>query len=322
MTSDQPLVSVIITCYNIRNYVAAAIHSVIVQTYVHHEIIVVDDGSTDGTVEMLRHHPASNRFTLLNKENGGPSSARNFGIAQSKGEVIAFLDGDDQWEPDKLQTQVDVFMHHPAAGLIFTDFSTFTETGVMVTGKNRSMFAHLEAVPYPFLVSRNNFIYPSTVMIRRSVVELCGGFDESLRGPEDLDLWLRVARQYPILGLHESLTRIRLHLSNISSNIPVMLEHERTVIEKQRPFLSPLTYRIRLARLYFLNADRSVHNGDRLQALRLLGKGMAWYPFLFIPMAIVAAKFIAGGVLVCAARRKIDNCRWLRSCFELLYRRY
>jgi len=317
-----PLVSVIITCYNIRDFIGDALLSVQNQTYVNIEIIVVDDGSTDGTHEKLHALSLNGNVTCLRKENGGPSSARNWGVDRAKGELIAFLDGDDLWEADKLERQVASLLAHPQAGMIFSDFSTFDTDGIVVTCKNKSMFTNLEPVSHAYLVSRNNFIYPSTVVMRKSIVEQYGGFDESLRGPEDWDLWLRVVRHSTVIGLHTPLVKIRQHANNISANVSVMLENERRAVEKQRPYLGRMAYRKRLARLYLLNADRSIHNGNRWQALNLFYKGIIIYPFHVVTVCIVLAKFLVGGKLSNSLRRTIDVNSWLRQCFELVYKKY
>ena len=316
-----PLITVVITCYNIHQYIADAICSVLDQSYRNYEIIIVDDGSTDETRDVIVPF-LTKHIRCLAKENGGPSSARNMGIAHAKGDLIAFLDGDDIWEPGKLTCQVDALLNNPNAGMVFSDFSTFDGSGLFVSCKNRSMFRNLEPLAYRYLVSRNNFIYPTTVIVRKACFEQCGVFDETLRGPEDWDMWLRISRHFNIIGLHAPLARIRQHSSNISMNVSAMLENERRAIEKQIPFLGYLEYRKRLARLYFLNSDRSIHKSDRHEAFRLLIKGVISYPLLFVPFCIVLAKFIVGGKFVEQLRRSIDTNKYLRGIFEVIYRRY
>jgi glycosyltransferase involved in cell wall biosynthesis len=318
--TPRPLVTVIITCYNIRDYLEDAICSVLNQTYDNLEIIVVDDGSTDGTDELMRSYRMA--LVYLEKVNGGPSSARNYGVARARGEFVAFLDGDDIWERFKLEQQVAVLSTHTELGMVFSDFSTFDEAGTVVTEKNKSMFCHLEPLAYEYLVDRNNFIYPSTVLIRKKVLDQVGGFDESLRGPEDWDLWLRIVRYAAIAGIHAPLARIRQHATNISGIVLPMLENERRAIENQRAFLSSICFRKRLARLYLLNADRSIHSGQRIQALVLVCKGMIIFPFHLIPLCIVLVKFFIGGKLMVLLRRAVDGNRLFRQCFELLYRKY
>jgi glycosyltransferase involved in cell wall biosynthesis len=317
----RPLITVIITCYNIQQYVEAALRSVLNQSYGFVEIIVVDDGSSDNTEAVVRPYLSDGRVSFLRKENGGPSSARNHGIQRAQGEFIAFLDGDDVWEPDKLELQAEALLNNPSAGMVFSDFSTFDSSGSFVTCKNKSLFKELEPVQYGFLVSRNNFIYPSTVVVRKKCFEVCGVFDETLRGIEDWELWLRITRHFHILGLHPPLAGIRQHLSNISANVPAMLLTERRAIDMQIPYLSKLDYRKRVARLYYLNADRSVHNGNRTQAFRLLLKGVQSYPQI-LPIGIVVTKMVLGGTTIEALRRGIDEKPIFRRLFELIYKRY
>ncbi|MBK5276977.1 MAG: glycosyltransferase family 2 protein [Desulfuromonadales bacterium] len=321
MTS-MPLVSVIITCFNIRDYISDAIRSVQAQSYDNLEILVVDDGSTDGTHDVLASCLLLDNIRYLKKENGGPSSARNLGITEAKGDFVAFLDGDDIWEPDKLKLQVDALLNNPSAGMIFSDFTTFYNSGSFVTSKNKSMFNGLEPVKYEYLFSRNNFIYPTTVIVKKKCFEVCGVFDEALRGPEDWDMWLRIVHHFEIIGIAAPLARIRQHLSNISMNVPAMLENERRAIDKQRSYISKLDYSKRVARLYLLNADRSVHNGNRSQAFLLVQKGLSYYPFLFLPICIVLIKVVFGGKLTETLRRGIDKKKYFRKLFEIIYKRY
>lgn len=318
MTS-MPLISVVITCYNIRNYVSDAIRSVQAQSYNKLEILVVDDGSTDGTGEVVASFEA---VRYLRQENGGPSSARNTGIANSKGNVIAFLDGDDIWESDKLMRQVDALVLSPAAGMVFSDFSTFDTSSVIAASKNKSLFKHLEPIQYKYLVSRNNFIYPSTVIVRKECFERCGVFDETLCGPEDWEMWLRIARYFAVVGVNAPLAWIRQHPTNISSNVSAMLDNERRAIHKQLPYLGRWEYLKRVARLYLLNADRCIHNGSRLQAIQLMAQGFVLYPLLFVPFCIVLAKLVVGGNLAQAMRRSINNIPYIRALFEFVYKKY
>src|SRR6059058_153404 len=115
------LVSVVIPTFNSADYLAQAIQSVLAQTYQDFEIIVVDDASTDTTEEAVR--PYAKRICYVRQEPGGPSMARNRGILQARGELIAFLDADDLWRPTKLARQVEYLKCHPEACLVYTDFT-------------------------------------------------------------------------------------------------------------------------------------------------------------------------------------------------------
>src|SRR5206468_4406731 len=119
------LVSIVIPCFNRADIVGDTIDSVLAQTYVNFEAIIVDDGSTDNTREIISGYD-DRRLRYVYKLNGGLSSARNSGLELARGEFIAFLDSDDVWQSWKLEAQVEIFRRHPEAGLIWSDMSTFT----------------------------------------------------------------------------------------------------------------------------------------------------------------------------------------------------
>jgi len=125
----KPLVSVVITTYNQAQYIAETVLSALNQTYPHREVIVVDDGSTDGTGARLA--PFRDRVVLVRQENQGVAASRNTGVRSAKGELIAFLDGDDLWEPHKLAVQVAAYQAHPRSGLIAVDACTFSGSEVL-----------------------------------------------------------------------------------------------------------------------------------------------------------------------------------------------
>src|SRR5215472_11782458 len=125
----KPSVSVVITTYNQAQYITEAVLSALNQTYRHREVIVVDDGSTDETGARLV--PFRDRVALVRQENQGVAASRNTGVRSAKGELIAFLDGDDLWEPDKLAVQVAAYQAHPRSGLIAVDASMFSGTEVL-----------------------------------------------------------------------------------------------------------------------------------------------------------------------------------------------
>jgi len=318
----SPLITVIITCYNIKDYVQSAIHSVLVQSYPPIEIIVVDDGSSDGTESALETYVSDGRIIYIRKENGGPSSARNCGIRHATGDLIALLDGDDLWEPEKLESQVAAFNDNGTVGMVFCDFSTFDDHGNVACQKNASLYGHCKPVEFDYLLSRNNFIYPSTVMIHRQIIETIGYFDESLRGPEDYDMWLRISRQFKVIGMVNSLVRIRQHSANLTKGIPLMIKNEVAAIEKHRNSISKLAFRRRMAKVYLINADRSIHAYDRIYAVKLLWQGIVTYPFLCIDVLIVFAKMLIGGSRAEHLRRWLNENSVARSLFEAIYKHY
>ncbi len=185
-------ISVIIPVYNRAQMVKRAIDSVLAQTDPAHEIIVVDDGSTDATPMVLKDY--QHRIHIVRQTNKGVSAARNAGIHKATGDWLAFLDSDDEWLPEKLSLAKDFLNHHPEY-LIFQSEEIWIRRGKRVNPKKK----HQKYGGWIFKQSLPLCIVsPSAVVIHRSVFEHVGLFDESFPVCEDYDLWLRVARKFPI----------------------------------------------------------------------------------------------------------------------------
>jgi len=188
----QPSVSVIIPTYNRGHVLPDAIESVFTQDFSDYELIVIDDGSTDRTVTILDGYP--NRVKVYRQINQGVSAARNHGIAVSSGRLIAFLDSDDLWLPQKLSVQVDFFNSNPEA-LICQTQEIWIRNGVRVNPKKR----HQKPSGHIFKKSLELcLVSPSAVMLRRRLFDSVGLFDESLPACEDYDLWLRISSRFPV----------------------------------------------------------------------------------------------------------------------------
>jgi glycosyltransferase involved in cell wall biosynthesis len=191
-TKRNPLVSVIIPTYNRGWIIKEAIDSVLAQDYRDFELIVVDDGSTDNTPEVLDAYRGT--IKVFRQENKGVSAARNRGIAEASGRFIAFLDSDDLWLPQKLSRQVEFFNTTPDALICQTE-EVWIRSGVRVNPKKR----HQKPSGMIFEPSLALcLVSPSAVMIRRSLLEIVGNFDETLPACEDYDLWLRISCRFPV----------------------------------------------------------------------------------------------------------------------------
>jgi len=194
----RPLVSVIIPTYNRGWVLREAVESVLAQEYANVELIVVDDGSTDDTQDILAGYEG---ITVLEQPNQGVSAARNNGVDCSRGAYVAFLDSDDLWLPQKLTIQVDFYHKNPGA-LICQTQETWVRNGRRVNSgkrhqKQSGMF--FERSLELCLVS------PSAVMMNKVFFMEMGGFDESLPACEDYDLWLRINAQHPIYLIDQPL---------------------------------------------------------------------------------------------------------------------
>ena len=187
----MPRVSVVIPVFNAAALVAAALRSVFAQTFGDFEVMLVDDGSEDHEALSAAITEFSGRVRCIRQANGGPAKARNTGIAASTGELVAFLDADDEWLPEKLARQVEYFDRHPQTGLLHTAVVHGTRHGGASDGPPRSAFCELYHTDF--------FINTLTVMMPRRVLDEVGGFDERREiHVEDWDLWLRAAARYPI----------------------------------------------------------------------------------------------------------------------------
>lgn len=234
---ETPLVSVVMPAYNAGPYLEAAIRSVLEQDYPAVELIVVDDGSSDGTPEFAAGF--GERVRVLRQRNAGPAAARNRGMAAARGELVAFLDADDVWLPGKLRAQVDHLRSHPEVGIVYGAFLRWS------AGPDGS-FGPPPVPPgadpgVPLVREQSGWIYTGllfdnivhviTAMLRKPVVDRLGGFDESLRTGEDYDFWLRASRQFQAAKLNRTLAWYRLHATS-TTRVPRVENNEYRVLSK------------------------------------------------------------------------------------------
>ena len=198
----RPTVSVVVPTYQRREYVSRAVASVLAQTYPHFELIVVDDGSTDGTDVALQG--LDHRLRYRWQENQGVAAARNAGIAMARGEIVAFLDSDDHWLPNHLAVVVDALARFPSAVLVNTC------PGFLIRGRTPVQQARVIDL-LPRLLLGNVVGYTPCTAVRSRVLHAAGGFDERLPVYEDSDLWLRLAMHGPFCLLSH---RTIVHHSN------------------------------------------------------------------------------------------------------------
>jgi len=194
-----PQVSVIIPTYNRAGIIEEAVDSVLAQDYKDFELIIVDDGSQDNTSEVMARY--GNEVRVLFQENKGVSAARNRGITEASGKLIAFLDSDDLWLPQKLSTQVEFFSQRPDALICQTE-EVWVRNGIRVNPKQR----HKKPSGMIFEPSlKLCLVSPSAVMIRQDLLDTTGNFDENLPACEDYDLWLRISCRFPVYLIEEPL---------------------------------------------------------------------------------------------------------------------
>jgi glycosyltransferase involved in cell wall biosynthesis len=222
------LVSVVIPTYNRRQFIVAAIESVLAQTYQPLEIIVADDGSTDGTAEELRRF--GKRVRYLAQPNRSASAARNLGIRAAAGEYIALLDSDDLWAPAKIEKQVALLERHPEVGVIYCQGHTL----YMASGESHPLRYEPELrgdLRRRLLFGNCVTGSASAVLIRSACFEKVGFFDETLRSAEDWEMWIRISRHFQFDSVPEPLVTIRSHGSNKSKKIETIFAHQLKIVE-------------------------------------------------------------------------------------------
>lgn len=231
-------IDVIIPLYNCQKFIIDAIQSVESQTIGPAKIIVVNDGSTDNSLEVVNQYKSSIPIQVINKLNGGVSSARNTGIQASTAEFIAFLDADDEWVPDKLEQQLKVFIAQPCGviGAVFSRFILIDENGHEVRQKTPFRIdPNIRKNARSILVQANVVGSPSAVMVRRTCLDVVGYFDEKLAGGEDCDLWLRIAEISTIDYVDKELVRIRKHNHNAQNDSGLMFRNQMFFCNKWAP---------------------------------------------------------------------------------------
>jgi glycosyltransferase involved in cell wall biosynthesis len=213
----MPKVSVIIPTYNASKYLRETLDSVLAQTYQDFEVVVVDDGSTDGTVEILKSYGDRIRWTV--QEHQGQAYALNRGLQIAKGEYFAYFDADDLMRPTKLEVQARYLDEHPDVDLVYGDRYCIEAGRAPVLSKSRPLD--------PFFLLQYDYVPRLTVMCRRSSQEKVGPFNGEITGSDDWDMWVRMSEQCRMAYLEGALVEYRIHGGNISFTRPKRLNHYR-----------------------------------------------------------------------------------------------
>ena len=218
-SGNQPLVSIVIPAHNSASWIRETLDNVLSQSYPCCEIIIVDDGSTDHTKQLIDAH-YDEHVKYVYQHNAGPARARNHGIAVAKGEYIQFLDSDDFLNTEKIARQMAVFTANPECGVVYCDFAYTTEgpEGKVEESPATHKKKHGAENVFEALLD-GNFIVIHSPLTRASVIRDCGGFDESLPSDEDYDLWLRIAAKgYRFCFIPEVLALYRKRNNSVSRN--------------------------------------------------------------------------------------------------------
>jgi hypothetical protein len=278
-------VSVIIPAFNAEAHIAAAIESVLGQSYRGFELIVVDDGSTDGTAAIVRGYPS---VRLIQKPNGGVSSARNRGLHAANGHYAAFLDADDRWHPDKLSVQVRALDCHSDADLSYVTSTIDAEE----FGQACRRSAQPDDCAWRIVVDdryESTFIEPyfgmSGVMVKTSALIGIGGFDESLRIGEDVDMYLRllidrprvVRIEYP--GVHVRVVANSLSSNDVAGFLGLIAVYARLIQGRPAYFADkPDVVQGTLSRLYFRLSRSLLEEGRALASIKAAARSLRLHP--------------------------------------------
>lgn len=273
----MPKVSVIIPTYNCARYLPAAIESVLRQTYRDFEIVVVNDGSPDDTDSAVA--PYLDRITYIKQANLGAPAARNRGLAASTGELIAFLDDDDEWMPEKLRLQVPEF-DDAKVGLVYSDLRVVHDDGrVMESFLATRPLAASGYIFENFLAS--GFILTSCVAVSRRCLEDVGDFDESMRSLQDFDLWFRILRRWKAALVRRPLALRRLRAGNMTSdrNLPSRFYvrlYEKVLTEFELSPRERAIARSRMAEVCYERGYYLSHRGSRAEARSVLLRSLRY----------------------------------------------
>lgn len=279
---QEPQVDVIIPAYNAAKYLPAAIESVIAQTFKNWTIILVDDGCTDNTEDVVAPFLArlGDRLKYIKQPNGGVSAARNAALRNSSAEFLALLDADDIWLPTRLEESVRCLRAKPNVGLTYGFNTRIDPDGAVLDTFDRRQ-KHGEGWIAPYLYMRTIDLPSPTITFRRKCTEDVGGFDETLTVTEDRDLWLRIALRYEIALIPKVLAYYRTSPQSATTDPNRMLKSQLQFIEKHygAPGCGMLARRAALGRIYKQRAEAFGIRRQMRDAVASALRAVTLYPF-------------------------------------------
>ncbi|MGF1491367.1 MAG: glycosyltransferase [Microcoleaceae cyanobacterium] len=224
----MPLISVVIPVYNGEQTIQETVESVLSQTFQDFELIVINDGSTDSTLDVLSRFSDS-RLHVFSYPNAGLPASRNRGIDRASGELIAFIDADDLWTPDKLESHQQILQDNPQVTVVYSWTDYIDEKGQFL---HPGLHISVQGNAYPDLLRSNILENGSNPLIRRVAFEAVGTFDESLRAAEDWDMWIRLSEKYPFATVPAPQVLYRVSSTSMSTNVKRQETETLKVIQK------------------------------------------------------------------------------------------
>ena len=268
----EPLVSIVTCTYNRAHLIRETVQSVLNQTWHRFEYIIVDDGSTDNTADVVASfHDERIRYFYHERTGGHLSRLRNFAHEQCCGEFIAYLDSDDIWEPDKLRTQVEGLSASPTIGFSFTDVVTFDANGIIRNSLYRRAEPPYTGTVFPDMLANRLVIYHSALVLKRSCLERTGPMDEQMHSG-DHDMVFFLSRYFDAFVVYRPMVRVRKHDGNTTSNpalnLRLLREHHRT-LEKllAQKLITPAEYRASIATTSYSFGRQLAAAGDMTNAI-------------------------------------------------------
>jgi glycosyltransferase involved in cell wall biosynthesis len=281
------MLSIVIPAYNVSAYIEEAIDSALAQTLTDLEVIVIDDGSTDDTAEVIervikKHNDP--RLKVLRRANGGLAAARNTGILMSSGEYIGFLDADDIWLSTKTERQVEMMDRDPTIGISFSQSRYMLENGALTS---HLLQADKLSPSFHDMIRRNHVGNGSAPIVRRRCFEQAGRFNEALKSCEDYEMWCRILwlTEFRIQGIPEPLTLYRIRDTSLSFNFAKFLANAdlaMTALRTQMRYVPERVFRAAHAEHYRIAAWKAGSTQQDAVARKLLLKALRLWPWLIV----------------------------------------
>jgi glycosyltransferase involved in cell wall biosynthesis len=276
----MPKVDIIVPAYNAARFLPEALESVVAQTFTDWRILLVDDGSTDHTAEIVSQFAdrLGPKLSYIRQENRGLPAARNSAIRNASAPFLALLDADDVWLPDRLAESLQRF-NRPEIGLVYGFVSRIDVDGNTVTTHDK-MLRNAEGYIASAIYARNIDLPCPTITFRSECVDLVGDFDESMRATEDRDLWLRIAQHYEIARVPKVIALYRISPGAMTSDTERMFSAQVRFLDKHygSPGCDGRARRVALSSLYRQRAEALDGRRQRLAALNSAFRALMLYP--------------------------------------------
>lgn len=312
---SEPMLSIVIPAYNVAPYIKEAVESACRQTYRNIEVIIVDDGSTDDTgqiIDQLQRESADARIKVIHRENGGLAAARNTGVRATTGKFIGFLDSDDLWLAEKAERHMTQMMADSRIGISFS-CSRFMEEN----GRPLAAILQVDRMQPSLhdMIRRNHIGNGSTPVVRKDCFDKAGLFNEELKSCEDYEMWCRIlwATEYRAAAINEPLTLYRLRDTSLSFNFEKFVHSADMAMEALRNKMKNVPDRVLRAghaEHYRIAAWKAASTHQDEAALRLLLRGIRIWPWLILTDWRAFGTFCA---LLFPGRSRARVASWVKS---------